>query len=58
MDGYMLDPINNKKLMVRNVVGINGDMSLSDQNLKDNITVIPNALDKIKSLTGNTFKWK
>ena len=44
--------------MVRNVVGINGDMSLSDQNLKDNITVIPNALDKIKSLTGNTFKWK
>ncbi len=30
----------------------------SDINLKENITVIPNALDKINSLTGNTFDWK
>ena len=44
--------------MVKNVVGISGDMTLSDQNLKENITIIPNALDKVKSLTGNTFKWK
>ena len=44
--------------MVKNVVGIGGDMTLSDQNLKENITIIPNALDKVKSITGNTFKWK
>ena len=32
--------------------------NLSDINLKENITVIPNALDKINSLSGNTFTWK
>ena len=32
--------------------------SSSDQNLKDNITVIPNALDKVNALSGNTFTWK
>ena len=32
--------------------------SSSDINLKENITVIPNALDKVNSLSGNTFKWK
>ena len=30
----------------------------SDINLKENITIIPNALDKINSLSGNTFNWK
>ena len=30
----------------------------SDKNLKDNITVIPNALDKVNTLSGNTFTWK
>ena len=30
----------------------------SDRNLKDNITVIPNALDKINAISGNTFNWK
>ena len=30
----------------------------SDINLKENITVIPNALDKINSISGNTFTWK
>ena len=30
----------------------------SDKNLKDNITVIPNALDKVNALSGNTFTWK
>ena len=29
----------------------------SDRNLKENITPIPNALDKILSLSGNTFTW-
>ena len=29
----------------------------SDQRLKDNITLIPDALDKVTSLSGNTFNW-
>ena len=29
----------------------------SDRNLKENITQIPNALDKVSSLSGNTFTW-
>ncbi len=29
----------------------------SDKKLKDNITPIPNALDKVISISGNTFKW-
>ena len=29
----------------------------SDQRLKDNISPIPNALDKVLSLSGNTFDW-
>ena len=54
-------------LIVSGGVGINNDLhvggditafSSSDQNLKENITVIPNALDKVKALTGNTFNWK
>ena len=54
-------------LTVSGGVGINNDLhvggditafSSSDQNLKENIVVIPNALDKVKSLTGNTFTWK
>ena len=48
-------------------VGINNDLHVggditafasSDINLKENITIIPNALDKVKALTGNTFNWK
>ena len=30
----------------------------SDRNLKDNITPIPNALDKVNAISGNTFTWK
>ena len=40
---------------------VGGDItafSSSDRNLKENITVIPNALDKVKAITGNTFTWK
>ena len=29
----------------------------SDRTLKENITRIPNALDKISSLSGNTYTW-
>ena len=54
-------------VVVSGGVGINNDLhvggditafSSSDQNLKENITIIPNALDKVKALTGNTFTWK
>ena len=54
-------------LQVSGGVGINNDLhvggditafSSSDQNLKENIVVIPNALDKINSISGNTFTWK
>jgi len=37
---------------------ISGPFSLSDRTLKENITVIPNALDKINAISGNTFTWK
>ena len=40
---------------------VNGDViafASSDINLKDNITPIPNALDKIVAISGNTFTWK
>ena len=59
MVGYFQDHLNQwNRIMTKNVVGISGDMTPSDRNLKDNITVIPNALDKVKALTGNTFQWK
>ena len=54
-------------VVVSGGVGINNDLhvggditafSSSDRNLKENITIIPNALDKVKALTGNTFNWK
>ena len=32
--------------------------SPSDENQKDNIVPIPNALDKVISISGNTFTWK
>ena len=41
---------------------VSGDItayaSVSDVNLKDNVTAIPNALDKVKAISGNTFTWK
>ena len=43
------------------VLRCDGDIvafSSSDRNLKENITVIPNALDKINAISGNTFNWK
>ena len=54
-------------VIVSGGVGINNDLHVggditafasSDINLKENIVVIPNALDKVKALTGNTFTWK
>ncbi len=37
---------------------ITGFYSPSDENQKDNIVPIPNALDKVISISGNTFTWK
>ena len=54
-------------LIVQGGVGIEGKLHVgddiiafnsSDINLKENITVIPNALDKINAISGNTFTWK
>ena len=54
-------------LTVSGGVGINNDLhvggditafSSSDRNLKENINVIPNALDKVNAISGNTFTWK
>ena len=54
-------------LVVSGGVGINNDLHVggditafasSDINLKENINVIPNALDKINAISGNTFTWK
>ena len=59
MVGHFQDHLNQwNRSMTKNVVGISGDMTPSDRNLKDNITVIPNALDKINAISGNTFNWK
>tara|TARA_B100000700_G_C14529099_1_gene616651 strand:- start:29 stop:574 length:546 start_codon:yes stop_codon:yes gene_type:complete len=41
-------------------VRVKGDITAfysSDEQLKDNITPIPNALDKVISISGNTFNW-
>ena len=35
-----------------------GSNDISDQRLKENITTVTNATDKIKALTGRTFTWK
>ena len=43
------------------VAKFDGDViafNTSDRNLKDNINIIPNALDKINAISGNTFTWK
>ena len=59
MVGYFQDHLNEwNRTMTKNVVGISGDMTPSDRNLKDNVTVIPNALDKVKAISGYTFNWK
>ena len=48
-------------------VGINNDLhvggditafSSSDRNLKQNLNVIPNAIDKVNAIAGYTFQWK
>ena len=39
---------------------LDGDITAfysSDERLKDNITPIPNAVDKVLSISGNTFDW-
>jgi hypothetical protein len=53
-------------LIVSGGVGIGSDLNVggditafatSDQRLKDNIVPIPNALNKVLSISGNTFDW-
>ena len=49
-----------EKLHVIGNIVASGDIiaySASDQRLKDNITSIPNALNKVLSISGNTFDW-
>ena len=57
----------NAAVKITNSLGVGGKIfagddiiafNSSDRNLKENIVVIPNALDKVNSLTGNTFNWK
>ena len=43
-----------------NTLRVDGDIIAfhsSDKRLKDNIKLIPNALDKVTSISGNTFNW-
>ena len=50
----------NNRIFVNGQIETNGDItafSTSDQRLKDNITPIPNALDKVLAISGNTFDW-
>jgi hypothetical protein len=45
---------------MNNALYVKGDITAfytSDQRLKDNIIPIPNALDKVLSISGNTFDW-
>ena len=42
-------------------LNVGGDItafSTSDETLKENLVTIPNAVDKVKSVSGYTFKWK
>ena len=60
-DGAKKFETTNTGIQVTGQVVASGDIvafSTSDINLKDNITVIPNALDKVNTLSGNTFTWK
>jgi len=45
---------------VNGELDVTGDITAfasSDERMKDNIVPIPNALDKVLSISGNTFKW-
>ena len=51
-----------KSLVVQGTIQAEGDITAyyntpSDQRLKDNITPIPDALNKVLSISGNTFDW-
>jgi hypothetical protein len=52
--------VNNSSVEIAGALNVSGDITAfytSDQRLKDNITPIPNALDKVLSISGNTFDW-
>jgi hypothetical protein len=51
---------NNSSVQINGNLGATGDItafSASDHRLKDNITPISDALDKVLSISGNTFDW-
>ena len=46
---------------ISGALNVGGDItafSTSDETLKENLVTIPNAVDKVKSVSGYTFKWK
>ena len=46
---------------ISGALNVGGDItafSTSDESLKENLVTIPNAVDKVKSVSGYTFKWK
>jgi hypothetical protein len=50
----------NSTVTINGALNVTGDITAfytSDQRLKDNITPIPNALDKVLSISGNIFDW-
>jgi len=50
----------NASTQVNGALNVTGDITAfytSDQRLKDNITPIPDALEKVISISGNTFDW-
>ena len=50
----------NVGVYVKGGIEATGDITAyfsSDERLKDNITPIPNALERVASLSGNTFDW-
>ena len=45
---------------ISGALNVGGDItafSTSDKNLKENLVPIPNAVDKVRSISGNTFTW-
>ena len=55
-----LDNFTASTLTITGTLRVTGDVIAyadSDERLKDNITPIPNALDKVLSISGNTFDW-
>ena len=57
-DGWTYDPGSKTVTIYDNLRVINNINSLSDSSLKENVSVIDNALDKIIKIDGVNFNWK